>query len=307
MQRKRPDEECERLRELDGTTLQQQCARFVREREVEIAKARPAIPKTLNDRAGDIWEPLLVIADLAGGEWPELARSAAVALSGSAQETSSPVSLLFADIKVVFEVTRAERLFSREIVEVLNHAADRPWRELRRGKPLTEMWLAMQLRPYGIRPRTMWIGSEAAKGYEREDFEEVFSRYLPACAGMTNDQRPMSKEVTSSNQMIKADEESKATENTEPIAREEKMQMQLAVLLQNLMVATRKKPIEGREAEVRNTGTTTSEFDGVWDQVFRVETRSKHFFAAIFAENTPRQNRVFRNRTFRSGPCLFPS
>jgi hypothetical protein len=29
-----------------------------------------------------------------------------------------------------------------------------------------------------VRPRTVWIGETAAKGYLREDFEEVFGRYI---------------------------------------------------------------------------------------------------------------------------------
>jgi len=36
-----------------------------------------------------------------------------------------------------------------------------------------------QLRPYGIRPKTLWIGNTAAKGYLKEDFMDVFRRYIP--------------------------------------------------------------------------------------------------------------------------------
>ncbi len=183
LQRKRSNEPCERLRDLDGTEMRRRCAEFVGQHEVEIANARPRIPAALNDRAGDIWEPLLALADLAGGEWPALARVAATHLSGTAQETNSAASLLLGDIQTLFMATHGERLFSRDIVRALNQAPDRRWQELRRGKAPTEMWLAMQLRGYGIRPRTLWIGSEAGKGYEREDFEEVFSRYLPEAGG----------------------------------------------------------------------------------------------------------------------------
>ncbi|MDH3469386.1 MAG: DUF3631 domain-containing protein [Gammaproteobacteria bacterium] len=44
--------------------------------------AEPEIPIGLHDRAADNWEPLLAIADLAGGEWPVEARKAALALTG---------------------------------------------------------------------------------------------------------------------------------------------------------------------------------------------------------------------------------
>ena len=58
--------------------------------------------------------------------------------------------------------------------------AERPWGSMRNGKGMTEAWLAEQLRPYDIRPRTVRIGKEVLKGYWAEDFEEVFRRYLPA-------------------------------------------------------------------------------------------------------------------------------
>jgi hypothetical protein len=41
--------------------------------------------KALNDRAADNWEPLFAIADLAGDEWPRLARTAAVKLSADSE------------------------------------------------------------------------------------------------------------------------------------------------------------------------------------------------------------------------------
>jgi hypothetical protein len=34
------------------------------------------------------------------------------------------------------------------------------------------------LRPYGIKPKTLWIGDAAARGYLLEDFEPVFPRYI---------------------------------------------------------------------------------------------------------------------------------
>lgn len=57
--------------------------------------------------------------------------------------------------------------------------AGRGWGELGEGKPVTELWLAKKLRPYGIRPKTIWVGEAHAKGYLKEDFAEVFGRYVP--------------------------------------------------------------------------------------------------------------------------------
>ncbi len=99
MHRKTASERCERLRDLNGERLRRCCLRFVADRAAEIAGARAEIPAGLNDRAGDIWEPLLVLADLAGGEWPKWAREAAVGLSGGSQE-NGPIGSLLLDMVV---------------------------------------------------------------------------------------------------------------------------------------------------------------------------------------------------------------
>jgi putative DNA primase/helicase len=178
MQRKRADEPCERSKAVEGGELKRRCARFVLDHETEIAGARPAIPPGLNDRAGDVWEPLLGLADVAGGRWPGLAREAAVGLTGAAEEGSA-IGALLLDILVVLRVLGAGRVPSRELVAQLNARSGRPWGELNRGRPVDELWLARQLRPYGVRPRNMRWEGQVAKGYLGEDFEEVFRRYIP--------------------------------------------------------------------------------------------------------------------------------
>jgi hypothetical protein len=178
MQRKTASETCERLRNLESTPLRRQCARFAQDHAEGIANARPELPRNINDRAGDIWEPLLALADLAGGPWPELARQATVALTANAHE-NSPMSGLLLDILVQFIHTDADRIYSRSLVARLNNSPDRPWSAMRNGKEISELWLSQQLRPYGIRPRTIRSGETTAKGYTKEDFTEVFRRYIP--------------------------------------------------------------------------------------------------------------------------------
>ena len=95
--------------------MKRRCLRFVEDKAAAIASARPEIPSSLNDRAGDIWEPLLALADLAGGSWPEKARQAAVGLAATAQE-SSPIGSLLLDILLCFATSKSDRLHSRQIV-----------------------------------------------------------------------------------------------------------------------------------------------------------------------------------------------
>jgi hypothetical protein len=181
MQRKTRTEKTERLRRFkkaEADEIRRQCAEFVRQHRDEIANAEPDIPEALNDRAGDVWEPLFVLADLAGGDWPQKARQAAIALSGDDQATNV-VSTLLLDCFLIFTEHKAERMFTRDLVQRLNALPNRPWRELLKGKDklIDDLWLAKQLRPFGIVPTTIWIGQQAARGYLHDAFLEPVRRY----------------------------------------------------------------------------------------------------------------------------------
>lgn len=163
MQRKALRDECERIRNLDGSPLRRQCRRFVLDQSDVIAHARPQIPRALNDRAADIWEPLFALADIACGPWPDLARQAAEASTANTHEIN-PIGSLFADIMVIFLGKTVQKIYSHELVAELAYHEDRPWQEALKGKAPTELWLAQQFRPYGIRPKTIWIGNRCSKG-----------------------------------------------------------------------------------------------------------------------------------------------
>jgi hypothetical protein len=182
MERKMHGEPCDRFQEFDGEAeakeLRRKCVRFVADHGPALVPARPALPEGLHDRAADIWEPLLALADAAGGGWPEKARRAAVHLSVTTQERS-PIGALLLDLCLLFFEYKTDRLFSRTIVEHLKNNSERPWAELRNGRPVTEIWLAKQLSPYRVRPRGMRIGAERANGYYQEELMEVFRRYIP--------------------------------------------------------------------------------------------------------------------------------
>src|SRR3954471_15832485 len=78
-------------------------------------------------------------------------------------------------LPVRFFEASADRVFSFRLVVWLERVENAPWA----GSKISERWLARQLKPYGILPRTIWLMELSAKGYMREDFAEVFRRYLP--------------------------------------------------------------------------------------------------------------------------------
>jgi hypothetical protein len=151
--------------------------------------ARPDIPAQLDDRAADGWEPLLAIADAAGGDWPKRARTAAMALSvGDAREDDSLGVLLLRDIRAIFEERGVDRIASGELVKALVAMEEAPWGDLE-GKPLDTRTLARLLRAFGIRPRQARFGEKTLKGYERNHFLDAWERYTCTCTTETSETR----------------------------------------------------------------------------------------------------------------------
>jgi hypothetical protein len=133
--------------------------------------------KGIEDRDADVWESLLVIADIIGGEWPQRARTAAIALVKEAKEREPSLGIkLLQDLKTVYGDVAS--LWTKAILAKLHALEESPWGDLK-GKPLDERGLARLLRQYDIKPRTVRIGEETAKGYARADLEDVWLRYLP--------------------------------------------------------------------------------------------------------------------------------
>jgi Protein of unknown function (DUF3631) len=146
-----------------------------------LAEARPVLLDQLDDRALDGVEPLLAIAELAGGDRPALARADCVDLYGGRQldDESTGVQLL-ADIRDVFG--DKDRVTTTDLLEGLHRLEESPWVEWF-GKPLTARSLSRLLKPYGIKSRTIKLDTHrdgtSAKGFRREQFESAWARYLP--------------------------------------------------------------------------------------------------------------------------------
>lgn len=119
----------------------------------------------------------IVLADLAGGDWPQRARQAAAVLSARAEE-SNPIGSLLLDVWATVLEHPEKRIFTRDLLSILSARTGRPWYEARNGKEITDIWLAQQLKPYGIKSRTIWIGDHHAKGYTEADLLETCRRYI---------------------------------------------------------------------------------------------------------------------------------
>jgi hypothetical protein len=125
MVRKARNESAERLRARDAESHSKPIKRTLEAWSADLAviqqlhAARPKLPEELGDRAADICEPLLAIADMAGGVWPAMARSALVELcSAGASEESTRVQLLGA-IREIFTQKGKDKISTSDLLHAL--------------------------------------------------------------------------------------------------------------------------------------------------------------------------------------------
>lgn len=142
-----------------------------------VAHHRPELPRGVEDRNADVWEPLIAVADTAGGDWPWRARAAAVSfVSAKDDRLASAGVQLLADLRTIFG--EAEALSTTVTLTRLNDLEEAPWGNLR-GQPLDARALARLLRPYGVSSTKVRIDGVPLQGYRRGDLWDAWVRYLP--------------------------------------------------------------------------------------------------------------------------------
>jgi len=145
----------------------------------ELASREVELPEVLDDRAQDIVEPLLAIADVVGGEWPEVAREAASKLltREEREEQDSLGVRLLADIKAVFEQGQEHTIRSSFVVAELRKLEEAPW-DSYKGTGLTAQRMAQLLQPFGIKSKKVRQGDKTFQGFEQKQFADAWARYL---------------------------------------------------------------------------------------------------------------------------------
>jgi Protein of unknown function (DUF3631) len=155
--------------------LAEQLAAWLRADLAILESAEPAMP--VEDRAADTWEPLITVADHAGGHWPDRGRAAVLALTAQADESNegSIRIRLLADCRTAF--TGHTALPTSRLLTRLNNDQEAPWRDFGHGG-LTAAKLGRLLGEYDIRSSNIRFpdGSQS-KGYQRADFADAWTRY----------------------------------------------------------------------------------------------------------------------------------
>jgi hypothetical protein len=200
MRRRAPDEHVEPWRERhvkpQAESIYRRLAGWCE--GIDLTHVEPDMPPGIIDRAAECWEPLLAIADAAGGLWPQRARQAAVGLiTGGRDDLVSPGVELLAHIQDAFGAEQA--LPTEQLLQRLHERPESPWRDIR-GKPLDDRGLARRLKPFGIRSKVIRLAGRTPRGYQAEQFHEAWRRYLPQAQ-----QAPQAQQLSICNGLSVAD------------------------------------------------------------------------------------------------------
>lgn len=151
---------------------------------IDVSEAWPDLPEGIEDRDADIWEPILAIADAAGGHWPDTARAAAVVMVARAKEKPATLGIrLLDDIRAA--MTGLDRVSTNDLLDALHAMETAPWSNIK-GEPIDSRFLAKVLSKYEISTNnTVKIDGRSAKGYLRSHFSDAWSRYLPLVTEVT--------------------------------------------------------------------------------------------------------------------------
>lgn len=189
MRRRAPDETVQPFRaRRDGPALaglKADLHQWVRTQLDPLAAAAPALP--VEDRAADTWEPLVAIADRAGGHWPATARLACLSLSGGdgdEDHVSLRVRLLM-DCRTAFGT--AAGLPTATLLGRLREDEEAPWASLGRDG-LTARSLGSLLRDFNISSANRrWEDGLLDQGLRGLRLHRLLVALLPACpAGRTS-------------------------------------------------------------------------------------------------------------------------
>ena len=142
------------------------------------------------NRAADNWRPLLAIADVAGGEWPERARKAARAAAAEDDDEGSRLEMLLGDIRTIFANAGTVDRHS------VRRSGRRPWSPSkaahgpstgRTGKPITPEQARPDAQAGRASHRKLDSGRrrDRARGLRpRRQFAEAFDRYSSPLRGV---------------------------------------------------------------------------------------------------------------------------
>lgn len=188
MKRKTEADHIERMRARlvapEGAKLAKRAREFIAQNADAIRDTVSVLPEALaaRDRLADSAEPLLAVADVAGGEWPKRGRDALVSFLKTAETGTSSESLgivLLRDVAAILKGDTRHAVPMAELHSKLVKIEDSPWPRYHRGDPLSIRRMGELLRGFVGGAKPVKVMGETAKGYQRADLDDAIGRYVP--------------------------------------------------------------------------------------------------------------------------------
>lgn len=152
----------------------------------------------VEDREAELWLPLFAVGRTVAPD--RLKELTAIALRISSNKHGEDPAdlgvLILRDVLAVFRQSANDRLPSTSLLSELNRNEESPWHAWSHGTGLDARSLSRLLRPFKIGPHNLRMeGDVILKGYERADFEEAWTTYLPVDSAATALQQASAKVI----------------------------------------------------------------------------------------------------------------
>jgi hypothetical protein len=190
MKRRAPHEKVEPWRFRSGNAV----GGLLRQELVTWARSVEQLPMPelddITDRAADIWEPLIAVADAVGDHWPDSVRHACKVLTDNVDSGDMSLRLrLLSDLRDVWPDS-SNFTATSDLLHRLGDVPEAPW-----GldgpfglSGLTARKLSNLLHHYGV--KSQHDPSKTLRGYRRVDLEDAWIRYLPPLPEPSNPSNP---------------------------------------------------------------------------------------------------------------------
>jgi hypothetical protein len=174
-----------RVARMEGVALREQLRAFAASVDLdEFAALEPQMPRNLDDRAIDIGEPLVMVADLIGGPWPRRVREALVELLAGRDEDDGSLEVdLLKRIRDAF-TGEIQSIASIDLITAICSEDDSPWRawwwDSKESTPNTKAarQLALRLKAFGVVSVKERGADGRHKRYRRGDLDPIWRRYF---------------------------------------------------------------------------------------------------------------------------------
>ena len=154
-------------------------AKWMHDKQLNIAALKPELPKGLKNRSKDKWTPLFSIAQVAGGEWPAKVLDAYNKSIHSHEPTKSEQFLI--DVKSVLPKTG--NIHTETLIEKLCVMEDSKYKEYNfkafedGKKKIQPNQISNFFKKYKVERTNVRVHGSLKKGYRRKVLDKIIERY----------------------------------------------------------------------------------------------------------------------------------